>query len=102
MCRFFCPYKARHGNELNVAVFLATLSDANCDPGYPAGSTPGFQLGLLIIYTGSKAEALKRIHCLMQPHLSKQGSIRGHVVLNQLAKKQRWTEREADRQRDSK
>lgn len=83
MCRFFYPYKARHGNELDAAVFLVTLSDANCAPGYPAGSTPGFQLCPLIIYTCSKAEALKRIHCLMQQHLSKQGSIRGNVVPNE-------------------
>lgn len=93
MCWFFCPYTARHGNELDVAVFLVSLSDANCVPGYPAGSTPGFQLCPLIIYTGSKTEALKRIHCSMQPHLSEQGSIRGHVEPNQHSMKQLWTAR---------
>lgn len=40
MCRFFCPDKARHGNEVDVAVFLVTLADANCVPGYPARANP--------------------------------------------------------------
>lgn len=96
MCQFFW-----WGNELDVAVFLLTLCDANCVPGYPAGSTPGFQLCPLIIYTGSKTGALKRIHCLMELHLSKQGSISGHVVPNEHTKKPRWAEGRIDRQKDS-
>ncbi len=83
MLRFFLRYKDKLGNDLDVSIFLLTLFGANCEPGYPARSTSGFQFCPLNIYSGSKTEALKQIHCLMLLHLSKQGSIRRYVVPNQ-------------------
>lgn len=38
--RLFFFLSLQASNELDVSVFLVTLSDANCVPGYPAGSPP--------------------------------------------------------------
>lgn len=62
---FFFSYKVKYSNYLDFAIFLLTLFDSDCVLGHPTGSTSGFQFCPLIVYTGSKNKALKRIRCLM-------------------------------------